>query len=419
MLRFVHAADIHLDSRLEGLSAYPGAPVELLRSATRRAFTALVDLVLEEGVDFLVIAGDLYDGDWRDYNTGLFFVAEMRRLDQAGIRVVIALGNHDAESELTRQLTLPANVTVFGTRKPETVRLDAHRVALHGQSFREAATKDNLAVHYPAPVPGWFNVGVLHTALEGQTVHANYAPCAVAELQARGYDYWALGHVHEHRVVGEAPWIVYPGNLQGRSVRELGPRGAVLVEETGGRVAVTRRPLNVVQWDHLELDVSGAKDVAEVVRRVGTEFVSRVGQLERRVPLAVRVTLTGRTAAHGELFRREEHLRAELLAAATALGDEVLWVEKVRVRTEPALDATTVQARADAVADLQALLDRAATDPGLLDELREDLAELVTRVPAPLLDRVPELAAIREGRLTELIQAVSTGLIARVLENTD
>ena len=228
-MKFIHTADIHLDSPLSGLAAYKDAPVDLLRNVTRDAFTRLVDLAIEEAVDFMVIAGDLYDGSWKDYNTGHFFCREMGRLNLANIPVYLLFGNHDADSEMTKKLTLPANVHTFDTRKASTFRIDALRVALHGRSYKEAATVDNLASTYPAPLAGWLNIGVLHTALEGYAAHANYAPCSVAELSAKGYDYWALGHVHEHAVIQTAPWIVFPGNLQGRHIRETGPRGAVMV----------------------------------------------------------------------------------------------------------------------------------------------------------------------------------------------
>jgi DNA repair exonuclease SbcCD nuclease subunit len=210
-MRFIHAADIHLDSPLNGLSAYPDAPAAQLRNATRDAFTALVDRAIEESVDFLVIAGDLYDGSWRDYNTGIFFCKEMGRLKRACIPVFLLFGNHDAESEMTRKLDLPDNVRCFSANKPETFRIEKLAVALHGHSFKHKETTANLAAHYPAALAGYFNIGVLHTALQGYTAHATYAPCKVDELHAKGYQYWALGHVHEFALWSGASTIVFPG----------------------------------------------------------------------------------------------------------------------------------------------------------------------------------------------------------------
>jgi DNA repair exonuclease SbcCD nuclease subunit len=418
-MRFLHAADIHLDSPLRGLSAYEGAPVELLRSATRAAFTRLIDTALDEEVDFLVIAGDLYDGDWKDFNTGIFFAREMGRLAKAGIPAFVLYGNHDADSEITKQLTLPANVKTFSSRKAETHRLEDLKVALHGRSFREAATTENLAVEYPEPLPGWLNIGVLHTALEGDAAHASYAPCSVAQLAAKGYDYWALGHVHEHRVVSKDPLVVFPGNIQGRHARELGPRGAVLVTADESGLHVERRIIDEVRWGHVRVDATPAKSLDEVVYATRREIEAAVASDADGRLLAVRVSIVGRTAAHGALFGLESQLRAEILAQAAALGDEVAWVEKVRVETTPDTAPETLRARADAIADLQTMLERAQSDQPLLDDIRAELADLVTKAPKALIDAAPVLDALRRGDVVSIVQAVAPSLLARLASETD
>jgi DNA repair exonuclease SbcCD nuclease subunit len=235
-MRFLHAADAHLDSPLRGLDDYEGAPIEALRGATRRAFTALIQLALLERVDFVIIAGDLYDGDWRDYNTGLFFINCVRELDRAAIPVVLLTGNHDADSRITARLTLPDNVHLLPTAQPGTKRFDHLRVAVHGQGFARQSEKRNLALEYPSPVTGFFNIGVLHTALDGREGHAPYAPCKIDDLVARGYDYWALGHIHKRESVNgnRHPRIEFPGNLQGRHVREVGATGEPLLSVRPG-----------------------------------------------------------------------------------------------------------------------------------------------------------------------------------------
>ena len=242
----MHAADIHLDSPLIGLPDTEGRVAERIRTAPRAAFGLLVQQAIEDEIDFLVIAGDLYDGTWRDYKTGLFFAEQMGRLNQAGIQVFLLHGNHDAQSEITKPLVLPDNVSVFGFRRAETFRIEELNVALHGQSFRQAAVTDNLVPGYPSPIKDTFNIGVLHTALGRMGEHANYAPCSLEELMAKGYDYWALGHVHRRQVLHEQPHVVFPGNLQGRHVRETGPKGAYLVTVETGEVA---------DLTHLEMDV--------------------------------------------------------------------------------------------------------------------------------------------------------------------
>lgn len=411
---FIHAADIHLDSPLSGLSAYEGAPVELLRSAPRAAFSNLIDEAIRERVDFMVIAGDLYDGAWKDFNTGLFFSGEMGRLKRDEISVFIAHGNHDAESELTKQLTLPDNVTVFSTRKAESKPLEHLGVVLHGQSFRDAKTEENLAVAYPPAVPDCFNIGVLHTAVEGHAEHAPYAPCSLSDLTDKGYDYWALGHVHEYKILSEDPLVVFPGNLQGRHIRETGPRGALLVTVENGKPTVERLFVDTVRWHRIEIDAGPAQSLQDVVRLARDRLETLLRESADGRPLATRVILTGHSRAHGELFGLETQLRQEILAAANALGDNELWIEKVILNTIPELDAAAIEARSDAIADLQSILAGAGSAPEIRQRIIDDLTELVGKVPLELIDAVPELGAIKAGNIDDQLEKVSLGLIAHM-----
>lgn len=416
-MKFIHAADIHLDSPLTGLSAYADAPTELLRTATRDAFSNLMSAAIDEQVDFMIIAGDLYDGNWKDYNTGVFFSREMGRLNAAGVPVFIVYGNHDADSEMTKRLTLPPNVVAFGSNRPHTHRIQALRVALHGQSFKHAATTDNLAIAYPAPIAGWLNIGVLHTALEGYAAHASYAPCALAELAAKGYDYWALGHVHEYAVLDTDPWVVFPGNLQGRHIRECGARGAVMATIEDGRISTVERLItDVLRWQRLAVDVSAAEDLAAAVQCVAGALRHMLEQQATDRPVALRVVLNGRSGAHGDLFGNEARLRAEVVSLAAAFAGEQLWIEKVRIETTAPLDAAEVRARGDAIADLQTLLDHAPNDPEFIASLTEDLRQLADRAPHKLADLLPELNAIRRGEVGDLVAAVVPGLVAHLIK---
>ena len=416
-MKFIHAADLHLDSPLRGLSSYQNAPVDALRTATRDAFTNLVTEAIDLEVDFLVIAGDLYDGNWKDFNTGHFFVREMGRLNDAGIPAYLLYGNHDAESEMTRRLMFPPNVHVFDARKPVTHRIESLHVALHGRSFKDAATVENLAVGYPDPVAGWLNIGVLHTALEGHTAHARYAPCSLAELNAKRYDYWALGHVHEHAVLQTNPWVVFPGNLQGRHIREAGPRGAVLVTaDDTGIVSVDRLIVDVMRWEHLSVDASSADDLHAVVGMAGRALEALLALQSDRKPLSVRVTITGRSAAHGDLFGSHAQLREEVLAQAAALGGDRLWIEKVRVETSPMTDASQIRERADAISDLQALLDRVPDDEAFMRSLAAELQLLAGRAPHELNESVSDFEAIRLGKVGDIVRSVTPLLIAQLAQ---
>lgn len=419
-MKFIHAADIHLDSPLTGLASYPGIPVDILRAATRDAFTNLVDIAIEEAVDFVIIAGDLYDGSWKDYNTGIHFCHEMGRLNKVDIPVYLLFGNHDAESEMTRKLSLPPNVHQFDSRETTTFLIETHHVALHGRSFKDKETTENLVPSYPNVVAGWLNIGVLHTALEGNAKHANYAPCSIAELSAKGYDYWALGHVHDYTIIQKAPcWIVYPGNLQGRHVRETGSKGAVIVEaDETGILSVERLLTDVLRWYSVDIDATSATNLGDVVRLAGQCFERLVAENHDSKPMMVRVTLIGKSAVHGELFGMASHLRAEILGQAAAIGIDQLWVEKVVDQTQPMLTSAEIKARSDAIADLQVLLDEAPADVSLLNDLEKDLQLMVSKMPPELNAEVAMFKDIRNGELTTLINSASSDLIA-YLATTD
>ncbi len=409
---FIHAADIHLDSPLTGLSAYEGAPVELLRSAPRAAFRNLIDEAIQEQVDFMVIAGDLYDGNWPDFNTGLFFTQGMGRLKREGIPVFIVRGNHDAESKLTKQLTLPDNVTFFLTRKAESKPLEHLGVVLHGWSFRDAKTEENLAVAYPPAVPGNFNIGVLHTAVEGHAEHAPYAPCSLSNLTDKGYDYWALGHVHEYKILQKNPLVAFSGNIQGRNIRETGPRGALLVTVENGKPSVERLFVDTVRWHRIEIDAGSARSLKDVVLLARNRLETLLRENADGRQLATRVIFTGRSPAHGELFGLESQLRHEILATANAFGDDSLWIEKVILDTKPELGAAAIEARSDAIADLQSIMAKAGSAQEIKQDIIDDLMELVGKAPLDLIDAMPELGAIKEGKIDDQLEKVSQSLIA-------
>jgi DNA repair exonuclease SbcCD nuclease subunit len=201
MFRFLHTADLHLDAPLRSLALRDEDLFDLVGNATRRALERIVDICLEEEVDALLIAGDLYDGDMRSMKTAAFLSRQMERLNEHGVLVFMIRGNHDAESVITRELDLPPNVHVF-TGHGGAERLQDHDVVIHGVSFSKPHAPDSLLPKYKAPVPGCFNIGLLHTSLAGAEGHDTYAPCSVSDLQSLGYDYWALGHVHQRQVHG-------------------------------------------------------------------------------------------------------------------------------------------------------------------------------------------------------------------------
>ncbi len=413
MFRFLHAADTHIDSPLEGLDAYDGAPVEALRGATRVAFENLVRLALEEEVDFLLLAGDIYDGDWKDFSTGLFLTRQLRRLRERGIPVYLIAGNHDAASVLTRKLTLPDNVHVFSTRTAESREVPGLPVVIHGRGFPHRAVPENLALDYPARRPGLFNIGLLHTSLTGAPGHDTYAPCSLADLAGKGYQYWALGHVHQPQVLSTQPWVVYPGNSQGRHVREAGARGCRLVTVGDDLEVVDAefRALDVVRWTRLEIDVSDDASLADAHARIGDALVEAAAAAEGRL-LAARIVLVGGTTLHAALKRDLPGLRAECINQAQRVPDGI-WIENVEARVTPRQSLAELAASDDLGRIVLEALEQAAA--GEL-EMPGEVADLLKILPAELRDEVEaELDAARREPLLDDVR----GILLAALERTE
>ena len=406
-MKLVHAADIHLDSPMHGLTAYDTAPVAELRLATRNAFRGLVDLCLDEAVDALLIGGDLYDGDWHDYATGAFFVREMVRLREAGIPVVVVTGNHDAASRITKALRVPDNVRLLSVETPETVVFDELGLAVHGQGYATAAVLEDLSAAYPAPRSGLVNVGLLHTSADGRFDHAPYAPCRVERLAAHGYDFWGLGHVHERMLLHADPPVLFPGCLQGRSVRETGPKGATVVTFGADHVpSLDARTLDVVRWSVVDVDASTLTDTDEVLTAVSESLTTEIAAADGRL-LAARIRIVGESPAHSTLLRSARRFEWDVRGAAAEVAGDEAWIEKVQVRTAPVGAAERSEVPADDVfsalsaavsdadvADLVGELDGLAgklrgaiawdpADEGVVRELLDDVAR---ELPALLLD---------------------------------
>ncbi len=386
-MRFIHAADIHLDSPLRGLEAYPGAPAERLRVATRQAFDRVVDLCLEERVDFLIIAGDLFDTEVKDFRAALAAAEQLRKLDRAGIPVYLILGNHDSREEMTRHVPWPANVTLFDHKQPQTVKHRTLPVALHGMSYPKREVTENLVPSYPAPVAGCFNIGLLHTNAGGNSQHAAYAPCSVEELVAKGYDYWALGHVHDFAMLHERPHVVYSGNTQGRHARETGRKGCLLVtvdELSSGHELreVEFRETDLVRWFRETIPLQPDDD-ADALLDAGRDRLREVVAAADGRLAAVRLEFTGRCAVHEQLAKdaSRQQLVTNLRSLASDFGD--VWIEKIKFHTQSPLDLNALRERHDLIGQLLRDIGVLANDPQSLIALTET-KDLAAKVAAEL-----------------------------------
>lgn len=384
-MKFIHCADVHLDTPLQGLAQYPGAPANEIRNATRRAFEKVLDAAVCEKVDFLIIAGDLYDTGLKSFESALFFNKQMVRLKEAGIDVYLIHGNHDAASKLIKQLRPPGNVHIFRSSEPQTFSNDELRMAIHGQSFATPEIVEDLAAKYPPPIPGFFNIGVLHTNLTGISEHANYAPCSLETLKNKGYQYWALGHVHNRQILCTDPYIVYPGNIQGRHGKEQGEKSCELVTVAdAGTVSIEPISTSVVPWVQAEVDASGCQTADDVYERVRTGLAGLLSKGKERVT-ALRLRILGTTDAHTELNRDPEQVRNEAISIANECGNGLLWVERVQVATLPRLDREALLSRDDPIGEVVRIVAGLRHEPTSVTAW-DAIAELQKKLPSEIAE---------------------------------
>ncbi|MDF3216818.1 exonuclease SbcCD subunit D [Mesorhizobium sp. M7A.F.Ca.CA.001.09.2.1] len=377
--RFVHTADIHLDSPLRSLAMRNGDLAELVGDASRQAFVSIVDLCLAERVDALVIAGDLYDGDQTSMKTARFLASQMTRLHQAGIRVFKIRGNHDALSRISKQLVFPETVTIFGGRPQSVLQTAAGLdVMFHGLSFASPKAPDSLLPKYSVPREGTVNVGIMHTSLAGSPGHDVYAPCNATDLHAHGFDYWALGHIHVRQVHPGASTVVMPGIPQGRDINEAGEKSVTLVTIRDDRtVEIEERLTSIAQFERVNVDLTEMEEWSDVVGRVRSAL-ERVRASVKSRHAVVRLDLTGASPLSWALIRDRDLLLAEAEQAAEQTGDT--WVEKLELKVSPSTSQTSEEA-ADPIFELAQSMRADAGSDAFRAEARALVQKMVADLP--------------------------------------
>jgi DNA repair protein SbcD/Mre11 len=374
-LRFIHAADLHLDSPFRGLANSSTKLRDELQAATLGAFGRVVDHTIGSKADFLVLAGDLYDSKDRSLRALVAFRRQMERLAERDISVYIVHGNHDPLNGWGSEFQLPPNVTTF-SGKPATepvIRRGKEIARVTGISYARERVTENLAAGMKPDSDSPYSVGLLHANVAGQTGHADYAPVTLDELTAAGFDYWALGHVHTRSILAENPaMVVYPGNPQGRNPREPGPRGCLQVDVNGnGNAHLSFIETNLARWTHLEIPIQTHTRMDSLVDALLEE--GRAAAASFGGPTVARCTVRGSGPLHADLQRdgMAEELKEQLRS--------VLPVESVRIATGPLLDFESLTRTETLVADFLKLADRALEDPEMRKKLSDSLEPLFRR----------------------------------------
>ncbi|HEL7289707.1 TPA: exonuclease SbcCD subunit D [Listeria monocytogenes] len=231
-IQFLHMADLHLDSPFIGLSTLPQPLFSAIQESTFQSLERITTVAIKEAVDFVLIAGDIYDSEDQSVRAQARFSKEMKRLEVANIPVFMIHGNHDFIEKHKEKLTLPSNVHVFS----EQVEVMSHKTAtgvsvnIYGFSYNERHIRSSRVDKYKIQGNADFHIALLHgSEVSSSEEHDVYTPFRVQEISKKGFDYWALGHIHKRQLLAESPSIYYPGNIQGRNRKESGEKGASII----------------------------------------------------------------------------------------------------------------------------------------------------------------------------------------------
>lgn len=399
---FVHASDLHLDSPFQGLSRQDPSIADILRSATFSAYQNLVRLCIQEKVQFLLVAGDVYDGADRSLRAQLQFRDGLHNLAQHGIKSFVVHGNHDPLDGWSATIEWPAGVHVFGGTDVDSIPWAADGVPLaciSGISYPRQKEQKNLARQFSAQRPDLFQIALLHCNCGGDTDHEVYAPCSMNDLITSGFDYWALGHVHKHRVLNTNPYVVYSGNTQGRSIREQGECGCWLVTVDDRQVRMDYKPLDVVRWTQAEVGIDSLDSIDALDRAIANKLDDLRNQNDGR-PLICRLTLTGR----GSLYHQLNHATAveDLLTRVRESGlaaNPFFWIQSLDCCCRPELD-----------------LERRSQSPDLLGQVLTLAHEMKARgdLPVELKPVMDDL--FDDGRARRALETLTPPELEQILE---
>ncbi|SMC98472.1 DNA repair exonuclease [Rhizobium sp. RU36D] len=411
--RFIHTADLHLDSPLRSLSLRNPDLAGLIGDSTRRALVSIVDLALEEQIDAVIIAGDLYDGDQTSMKTARFLAAQLGRLDAAGIATYVIRGNHDALSRITQELILPPSVKLYSGRAEivESSR-EGLRIAVQGMSFAKPHAPESLLPKFRPPVADAVNIGILHTSLAGAVGHDVYAPCSAADLHAAGFDYWALGHIHQRMDHPGSRTVIMPGMPQGRDINEAGPKTVSLVTIRDDRtIAVEERLTSLAEFARVPVDLTPATTWFEAVETIEAALVAARGTTASE-HLVSRLVLTGTTPLAFRIRRDRDLLLTEAEARAEGIGRT--WIEKLELSMQPPGETGSV-ASADPLVELGSLMrsDMAASH-GLREDVRRMVKELRDDLPAESRGFSGDDEAEFEAFVAQLLADGSDDVMARL-----
>lgn len=378
---FVHAADLHLDSQFRGFALAganggraPEKVLQRLRNCTFEAYERIVDLCITQKADFLLLAGDVYDVADKSLRAQLKFRDGLVRLAEAGIQAFVVHGNHDHFAGWRADIDFPKTVHIFSEQEVgyrPVLRGGREIAGVYGISYPGPAVSEDYASRFERRAGTPFSIALLHCNVGGMPGHENYAPCRLQDLRRKGFDYWALGHVHNHVLLNTSgPCVAYPGCPQGRHQRETGDKGCFLVHVTGENAEVEFTPTATVRWETVNISIAGLDSDQALLEQLEKRLLE-LWQASGGKSLVVRVLLSGRGVLYKHLARASyvENLLVELRGLFPQEEDSFLWIESIINGTKREVDKKELSATDTLLGDLLSLAQEAMTDHTLRQEL--------------------------------------------------
>jgi len=383
---FIHTADLHLDSSFKGISEINEEISLELTEATFKAFNKIIDLGIEKQVDFLLIAGDIYDGADRSLRAQLQFRDGLKRLSDAGIKAYIVHGNHDPLDGWSANLDWPKIVHIFKGKSVEKVSVEKDGeeiVQIYGISFHMQEIKTNLTYKFPKISPSkkaLFTIGMLHCNVGSNTGHEPYAPCTLQDLISRNFDCWALGHVHKKAIIyDDNPLVIYPGNPQGLHPKETGARGCFLINvNENGEPTAEFIEVDSIRWFVEELSIDFLYTEQELISKIHN-YIEKIREEAEGRSSVCRIILTGRSALHSSIARKG--VLDDILKDIRENEEgekQFVWIESIEDNTNPEIDRKSLLERKDFIGDLVKLFEEFSGDKTKIAELKESLDPLFT-----------------------------------------
>jgi len=415
-VKFIHCADLHLDSPFQGLISKEPSLADRFKHATNAAFVKIIDLCIQEGVDFLTIGGDTFDGVDRSLSAQILLRDQFERLHKADITVIIVAGNHDPLSDWLKQTGFPENVHLLAGDKVTMVTLarpGKTSCTIYGISYNVRDVRDNLSLKFQAGEKDGISIGLLHANVGSNSYHAPYAPCTISDLKATGMDIWLLGHIHIPEIICEDPLILYPGNIQGRHINEDGPRGCYLIKvDVNHRITHEFRPIHDILWKREEIDIREITTILELIDTLldkCEKHLSNIAGNEKGI--VIRMTLTGTTPLYHELTMpgKAEEIKQILVDRFFSL-DPFIFPESIRLSISPIHKREDYINQENFIGDFLRLVEKEKDDEQVKEELLDMLNQpLSNRTAKKYIEKIgeEELSAILKRSVNLCIDLLS------------